>query len=82
MLCSAPVLKVFDSVLNTRLICDASSFAVGAVLEQQHADGYWHPVEFMSKKLSSSELNYSATDREFVAIRYALEKWQHLLSNL
>ena len=74
LLTSAPVLKVFDFALPTRLICDASSFAVGAVLEQQHGD-LWFPVEYLSKKLSSAELNYSATDREFVAIRYALERW-------
>ena len=28
----------------------------------------WKTVEFYSKRLSSSERNYSATDREFVAI--------------
>jgi hypothetical protein len=75
MLCSTPVLKVFNSALPTRIICDASSFAIGSVLEQQHEDDLWHPVEFLSKKLSSAELNYSTTDREFVSIRYSLEKW-------
>ncbi len=39
----------------------------------------WHPVEFYSKRLSSSERNYSATDREFVAIRLSLERWRHFL---
>jgi hypothetical protein len=29
--------------------------------------------------LSSAERNYSATDREFVAIRQALERWRHHL---
>jgi hypothetical protein len=80
LLCNAPVLKVFDTLLPTRLICDASDFAIGSVLEQEHSTG-WHPVEFMSKSLNSAEKNYSATDREFVAIRYSLEKWQHLLAN-
>ena len=66
-LCSAPVLKVFDSELNTRVICDASNYCVGGVLEQE-TNGKWHPVEYYSKRLSSSEKNYSATDREYVAI--------------
>ncbi len=35
----------------------------------------------MSKSLNQAEKNYSATDREFVAIRYSLENWQHLLVN-
>jgi hypothetical protein len=34
LLCSAPVLKVFDTELPTRIICDASDFAIGSVLEQ------------------------------------------------
>lgn len=33
LLCSAPVLKVFDDSLSTRIICDASDFAIGSVLE-------------------------------------------------
>jgi hypothetical protein len=74
-LCSAPVLKVFDPDLPTRIICDASDFAIRSVLEQQHESDAWHPVEFISKTLNSAEKNYSATDREFVAIRYSLEKW-------
>ena len=39
----------------------------------------FHPVEYFSKRLSSAERNYSATDREFVAIRLALERWRHFL---
>ena len=33
----------------------------------------------MSKRLSSAEQNYSATEREFVAIKLALERWRHFL---
>ena len=39
----------------------------------------WHPVEFFSKRLSSAERNYSATEREFVAIKMCLERWRHFL---
>jgi hypothetical protein len=45
------------------------------VLEQQ-IDSKWFPVEYFSKRLSKAERNYSATDREFVAIRFALEHWR------
>ena len=34
VLCSAPVLRLFDFDAKTRVICDASSFCCGAVLEQ------------------------------------------------
>ena len=65
---------MFDGTLDTRIICDASDYAIGSVLEQMHSTG-WHPVEYISKSLSAAERNYSATDREFVAVRYSLEKW-------
>lgn len=77
-LCNAPTLKVYDPVLSTRVVCDASNYCVGAVLEQL-CDKRWHPVEYYSKRLSSAERNYSATDREFVAIKLALERWRHFL---
>lgn len=79
LLCSAPILKVFNYSLPTRVVCDASMFCVGGILEQQEANGSWHPVEYYSKRLSISERNYSATDREYVAIRQCLERWRHFL---
>ena len=79
LLTSAPVLRIFDSSLNTRVVCDASNFCIGGVLEQREAGGTQHPVEYYSKRLSVSERNYSATDREYVAIRTCLERWRHFL---
>ncbi len=43
-----------------------------------HGD-HWNPVEFFSKRLSSAERNYSATGREFIAIKLSLEKWRQFL---
>ena len=74
-LCSTPVLRLFDKSLETRVVADASNYCVGAVLEQRSESGNWHPIEYFSKRLTSSERNYSATDREFVAICLALEHW-------
>ncbi len=39
----------------------------------------WHPVEFLSKRLTSAERGYSATEREFIAIKLCLERWRHFL---
>ena len=80
-MCAAPVLKVFDPVLPTRIICDASDFCVGSVLEQQ-VDSKWHPCEFFSKRLNQAERNYSATDREFAAIKMSLSRWRHFLMGI
>jgi hypothetical protein len=55
---SAPVLRHFDPLLPTRLHSDASQFAIGGWISQQHKDG-WHPVVFVSRKLTLHEMNYS-----------------------
>ena len=73
-----PCLKLFDRSLDTRIVCDASDYCVGAILEQK-VDSMWHPVEFFSKRLTSAERGYSATEREFVAIKMCLERWRHFL---
>ena len=36
-------------------------------------------MEYYSKRLSAAERNYSATDREYVAIFLCLERWRHFL---
>ena len=52
------------------MVCDASNFCVGGVLEQcDKVTNKWHPVEYYSKRLTAAERNYSATDKEYVAIR-------------
>ena len=47
----------------TSIMTDASSFAVGAVL-QQYIDHHWCPVAYFSKKLKPAEIKYSTFDRE------------------
>ena len=79
-LTSTPILQVFDPALDTEVWCDASAFAVRATLVQCAPDRkQWLPVEFMSKRLSAAECNYNATEREFVVLRSALERWRHYL---
>lgn len=49
-----------------RLSTDASSVAVGAVLEQKTEKG-WLPLGFFSRKLLNAQAKYSAYDRELLA---------------
>jgi hypothetical protein len=46
----------------TRIMTDASDFAVGAVLQQEIGQS-WQPVAFFSRKLIPAESRYSAFDR-------------------
>ena len=57
--------------VETSLTTDASKFAVGTVLEQFTA-GQWTPASLFSKKLNSTECNYSAFDRELLAVYFAV----------
>ena len=60
------------------IFCDASDFAIGAVLQQQ-VSGVWQPLEFYSKKLSPAEKNYGAYDRELLAMYSAVKHFRHMV---
>ena len=70
-----PVLKMFDTKKSSRIETDASDLAIGACLTQEH-EGKWHPVAYMSRKLSPAEQNYDIHNKELLAIVAALETWR------
>ena len=75
---SAPMLTFPSRSGLFRLECDASNFAMGAILSQQQ-DGLFHLIGFMSKSFSDMEQNYQIHDKEMLAIMHALEEWRHFL---
>ncbi|BHF74825.1 hypothetical protein SprV_0501791300 [Sparganum proliferum] len=60
------------------LMVDASTVAVGAVL-QQHLAGSTRPLAFFSKKLLPAETCYSTFGRELLAIYLAVKHFRHFL---
>jgi len=63
------------------LMCDASDYAVGAVLGQRH-DKVFHAIYYASKVLNEAQLNYATTEKEMLAIVFALEKfWSYLIGS-
>ncbi|BHF75397.1 hypothetical protein SprV_0501849400 [Sparganum proliferum] len=60
------------------LMVDASTVAVGAVL-QQHINNSTRPLAFSSKKLSPAETRYSTFGRELLAIYLAVKHFRHFL---
>jgi hypothetical protein len=58
---------------------DASSIALGVVLAQPGARDIDHLLSFASRKLSTAEINYTTTEREGLAMVYALQKFHHYL---
>jgi cleavage and polyadenylation specificity factor subunit 1 len=61
------------------LVTDASTTAMGAVL-QQRADNAWQPIIiFFSGKLNPAQQEYSAYDRELLAVYEAVKHFRHML---
>ena len=80
-LTGSPVLQAMEYSLPHRIITDASSVGIGAVLEQKHESG-WHPVVYLSRKLNPAEKKYSATKLECLAIHYAVNKLHQYIYSL
>ncbi|KAL4354030.1 hypothetical protein GQ457_06G010660 [Hibiscus cannabinus] len=73
-LASAPIVHSPDWSLPFELMCDASDFAVGAVLGQREGK-IFHVVYYASKTLNDAQLNYTTTEKEFLAVVFAFEKF-------
>nr|GEZ11557.1 reverse transcriptase domain-containing protein [Tanacetum cinerariifolium] len=73
-LTEAPILIApnWDQPFN--LMCDASNFAVGAVLGQR-VEKHFRPIHYASKTMTQAETNYTTTEKEMLAVVYAFEKF-------
>jgi hypothetical protein len=76
---SYPVLRTPDWTRQFILETDASGFALGSVLMQEHEDGI-HPVAFNSRSLLPAERNYDAHDKELTGVVFGFKcGWPFLL---
>ena len=75
MLTSAPIIVPPDWSLPFELMCDASDYALGAVLGQRK-DKRPHVIYYASRTLNDAQLNYSTTEKELLAVVFALDKFR------
>ena len=77
-LINATMLHYPQPNVETAIVTDASSIAVGGAL-QQKIDGSWKPISFFSRKLSPRERNYSTFSRELLAMFLALKHFRYFV---
>ncbi|KAH9686903.1 hypothetical protein KPL70_014565 [Citrus sinensis] len=78
LLTSSPIIQPPNWSFPFELMCDASDYAVRAVLGQR-VDRIPHVIYYASMTLNDAQLNYSTTEKEMLAIVFALEKFQSYL---
>ena len=77
-LVSAPIIQPPDWSLPFEIMCDASDFAIGVVLGQTK-DKKHHAVAYASKTLTGAQLNYATTEKELLAVVFAIDKFRSYL---
>jgi hypothetical protein len=80
-LVNAPIIQPSDWSQPFEIMCDTSDYAVGAVLGQRK-EGRVHTVYYASKTLNEAQLNYATTEKEFLAVVFAFEKFRSYVVNL
>ncbi|GJV89588.1 retrovirus-related pol polyprotein from transposon TNT 1-94 [Tanacetum coccineum] len=69
-LTQAPILVAPDWDLPFEIMCDASDFAVGAVLGQRKTK-HFQPIHYASKTMTEAQAHYTTTEKELLVVVYA-----------
>ncbi|RVW39901.1 Retrovirus-related Pol polyprotein from transposon 17.6 [Vitis vinifera] len=77
-LTSAPIVRAPNWELPFEVMCDSSDYAIGAVLGQRE-DGKPYVIYYASKSLNDAQRNYTTTEKELLAVVYALDKFRAYL---
>jgi hypothetical protein len=74
-LTTAPIAQPSDWNLPFEIMCDASDFAIGAVLGQR-VDKKLNVIHYVSKTLDAAQKNYATTAKEFLVVVFACDKFR------
>jgi hypothetical protein len=77
-LISVPIIQPANWSLPFKIMCDASDYVVGVVLDQTK-DKKHHVIAYASKTLTGPQLNYEATEKELLAVVFAIDKFRSYL---
>ena len=80
-LVSAPIVVAPNWSFPFELMCDASDFAIGAVLGQKR-EKIFQVIYYASRTLNDAQLNYATTEKELLAIVFSFDKFRpYLIGN-
>ncbi|GJU20082.1 reverse transcriptase domain-containing protein [Tanacetum coccineum] len=77
-LTEAPILIALNWDQPFEIMCDASDYAIGAVLGQR-IEKHFRPINYASKTMTEAETNYTTTEKEMLAVVYAFKKFRSYL---
>ncbi|GJZ83019.1 reverse transcriptase domain-containing protein, partial [Tanacetum coccineum] len=77
-LTQAPIMIKPDWSLPFEIMCDASDYAVGAVLGQR-IDKHFKSIHYASKTMNEAQENYTTTEKELLAVVFAFDKFRQYL---
>ncbi|GKB41335.1 reverse transcriptase domain-containing protein [Tanacetum coccineum] len=77
-LTTAPIKISPDWNVPFELMCDASDFALGAVLGQR-IDGKFKPIYHASKTLNNAQEHYTTTEKELLEVVFSFDKFRPYL---
>lgn len=75
----APILRGPNWALPFHISSNASNTAIGAVLGQEE-NNLPYAIYFISKNMKPAELNYTVTEKEFLAVIYAINKFRNYIT--
>ena len=80
-LVSTPIVVAPDWDLPFELMCDASDYAIGALLGQKR-ERIFQVIYYARRTLNDAQLNYATTEKELLAIVFAFDKFRpYLIGN-
>ncbi|GJT19994.1 reverse transcriptase domain-containing protein [Tanacetum coccineum] len=77
-LTEAPILIAPNWDQPFEIMCDASDYAIGAVLGQI-IEKHFRTIHYASKTMTKAETNYTTTEKEMLTVVYAFEKFRSYL---
>lgn len=77
-LTQAPIMVTPNWEFPFEIMCDASDYAVGAVLGQRF-NKHFQPIYYASKTMNPDQENYTTTEKELLAVVFAFDKFRQYL---